>query len=81
MLEIKNLQFQPLTLHLKGEQTLHLGPRERQSIAESALSTEAQTAQKRGLITITTLPENVPQSTESGSADESSEAANSKRRK
>lgn len=55
MIEIRNLQFQPLTFQLGGEGSLHLGPRERKSIARKDLSAEIQTAAKRGLVRITEL--------------------------
>lgn len=55
MIEIRNLQFQPLTFQLGGEGSLHLGPRERKSIARKNLSAEIQTAAKRGLVRITEL--------------------------
>ena len=55
MIEIRNLQFQPLTFNLSGQGTLHLGPRERTSIARKDLSAEIQTAGKRGLVRITDL--------------------------
>lgn len=55
MIEIRNLQFQPLTFQLDGEGSLHLGPRERKSIVRMDLSAEIQTAAKRGLVRITGL--------------------------
>jgi hypothetical protein len=55
VIEIRNLQFQPLTFQLGGEGSLHLGPRERKSIARKYLSVEIQTAAKRGLVRITEL--------------------------
>jgi hypothetical protein len=55
VIEIRNLQFQPLTFQLGGEGSLHLGPRERKSIARKNLSAEIQTAAKRGLVRITEL--------------------------
>lgn len=55
MIEIRNLKFQPLTFNLSGQGTLHLGPRERKSIARKDLSAEIQTAGKRGLVRITDL--------------------------
>lgn len=55
MIEIRNLQFQPLTFNLSGQGTIHLGPRERKSIARKDLSAEIQTAGKRGLVRITDL--------------------------
>jgi hypothetical protein len=55
VIEIRNLQFQPLTFQLGGESSLHLGPRERKSIARKDLSAEIQTAAKRGLVRIAEL--------------------------
>lgn len=55
MIEIRNLQFQPLTFQLGGEGSLHLGPRQRRSIARKDLSAEILTAAKRGLVRITEL--------------------------
>ena len=55
MIEIRNLQFQPLAFNLSGQGTLHLGPRERKSIARKDLSAEIKTAGKRGLVRITVL--------------------------
>jgi hypothetical protein len=55
VIEIRNLQFQPLTFQLGGEGSLHLGPRECKSIVRKNLSAEIQTAAKRGLVRITEL--------------------------
>ena len=55
MIEIRNLQFQPLTFQLGAEGSLHLGPRQKKSIARKDLSAEIQTAAKRGLVRITDL--------------------------
>jgi hypothetical protein len=55
VIEIRNLQFQPLTFQLGSEGSLHLGPRERKSIARKDLSAEIQTAAKRRLVRITGL--------------------------
>ena len=87
MIEIRNLQFQPLTFNLSGQGTLHLGPRERKSIARKDLSAEIQTAGKRGLVRITDLtggaapePETeTPTATEDAGTDEAK--TTSKRRK
>ena len=59
MLEIKNQKFQPLTFHLTGEKTLYLGPRERKTIAKDELSGELSAAKRRGMISITEVPEPV----------------------
>lgn len=58
MVEIRNLQFQPLTFQLSNEGSLHLGPRQKKNIGKKDLSDEIQTAAKRGLIRITDLSTN-----------------------
>jgi len=50
MIEIKNLQFQPLTFHLAGKKTIHLGPRELLAITAKEMSDEIRLAERRGLI-------------------------------
>jgi len=55
VIEIRNLQFQPLTFQLGNEGSLHLGPRQKKSIARKDLSAEIETAAKRGLVRITDL--------------------------
>lgn len=50
MIEIKNLQFQPLTFHLAGQKTIHLGPRELVAITVKEMSDEVRLAERRGLI-------------------------------
>lgn len=85
MIEIRNLQFQPLTFNLSGQGTLHLRPRERKSIARKDLSAEIKTAGKRGLVRITDLTGGVepepekPTATDDAAADEAK--TTSKRRK
>ena len=70
MIEIRNLQFQPLTFNLSGQGTL---------------STEIKTAGKRGLVRITDLTGGVepepekPTATDDAAADEAK--TTSKRRK
>lgn len=61
MIEIRNLQFQPLTFQLGGEGSLHLGPRERKSIARKDFSAEIQVAAKRGLVRINNLSDSSAQ--------------------
>ena len=85
MIEIRNLQFQPLTFQLGAEGSLHLGPRQKKSIARKDLSAEIQTAAKRGLVRITDLtggaepePEK-PTATEDAGSNEAK--TTSKRRK
>jgi hypothetical protein len=55
VIEIRNLQFQPLTFQIGNEGSLHLGPRQKKSIARKDLSAEIQTAAKRDLVRITDL--------------------------
>ncbi len=55
MIEIRNLQFQPLTFQLSTKDSLHLGPRECKIIAPKDVSEEIRTAAKRGLLRITDL--------------------------
>lgn len=66
MIEIKNLLFQPLTLHLAGDgRGLHLNPREIRSIGNDELSPEIEAAAKRGLVSLSggsAPPETVPRS-------------------
>ncbi len=50
MIEIKNLQFQPLTFHLAGKKTIHLGSRELLAIPAKEMSDEVRLAERRGLI-------------------------------
>jgi hypothetical protein len=53
VIEIKNLLFQPLTLHLAGDgRGLHLNPREIRSISDDDLSPEIEAAAKRGLVSL-----------------------------
>ena len=61
MLEIKNLKFQPLTFHLTGGKTLHIGPRERKTIAKNELSGELSVAERRGMISITEVAKPAPE--------------------
>lgn len=65
MIEIKNLLFQPLTLHLAGDgRGLHLNPREIRNIGDDDLSPEIEAAAKRGLVSLSggSAPETVPRS-------------------
>ncbi len=58
MIEIHNLLFQPLTFHLSGDvRGIHLGSRERKTIADDQLSDEIRAAADRGLVTIAVVPE------------------------
>lgn len=86
MIEIRSLQFQPLTFQLGNAGSLHLGPRQKKNIGKKDLSVEIQTAAKRGLIRITDLSTNgaSAQDESTGSketAAEETKAAGTKRRK
>lgn len=86
MIEIRNLQFQPLTFQLGAEGSLHLGPRQKKSIARKDLSAEIQTAGKRGLVRIADLSTNgAPAQDEPAeqkeTADSETKSAQTKRRK
>lgn len=50
MIEIHNLQFQPLTFNMAGDKTLHLSSRERTAIPDKEVSHEIRLAEKHGLI-------------------------------
>ena len=50
MVEVKNLLFQPLSLHTRDGRGLHLGPRERLRIPDDAVSPEIEAAARRGHI-------------------------------
>ncbi|MCL4500213.1 MAG: hypothetical protein M1335_08305 [Chloroflexi bacterium] len=63
MIEIRNLLFQPLTFQLAGGiESLHLGPRERESIPDEQVSEEMRLAAEGGFVTLSEVPdsENVP---------------------
>jgi len=52
MHEIKNLLFQPLTLHRLDGTGVHLGPRERQILPDTAISPEMRQAARRGQVSL-----------------------------
>jgi len=57
MVEVKNLLFQPITLHYGGTgRGFHLGPRERIQLRDEEVSPEIEMAAKRKHIALTTLP-------------------------
>ncbi len=60
MIEIHNLQFQPLTFNMAGEKTLHLGSRERTAIPDKEVSHEIRLAEKHGLIRMQKQPAKKP---------------------
>lgn len=53
MIEVRNLLFQPLTLHVAGGESLHLGPRERRVIEKDDVSLELEQAARRGFVRLT----------------------------
>ena len=50
MIEVRNLLFQPLTFQLADGASLHLGPRERRTIASDLISPELEQAQRRNYV-------------------------------
>ncbi len=72
MLEIKNLLFQPLTLHLaKSNESIHLTSRGKATIKDDAISPEIQRAQAKGWVTVKTVE---------AQGDQPGEPVNKKRR-
>lgn len=61
MTEIKNLLFQPVTLHRAGGAGLHLGPRERAAMPEEALSEDIRRAERRGVVSLAPVQATAPQ--------------------
>lgn len=59
MIEIRNLLFQPLSLHLAGEEGgIHLGSRERKVISDDQLSEEIRVMEARGFVSLSEVAEN-----------------------
>jgi hypothetical protein len=53
MVEVRNLLFQPVSLHLAGDgRGFHMGPRERVQIRDDQVSLEMQMAARRGQIAL-----------------------------
>ena len=53
MVEIRNLKFQPLTLHLADStRSVHLAPRGRTEIADGDVSEEIRRAAERGFLVL-----------------------------
>ena len=53
MVEIKNLKFQPLTLHLaNSKRSVHLPPRGTAEIDEAEVSQEIRRAAERGFVAL-----------------------------
>lgn len=92
MIEIRNLMFQPLSLHLAGEEGgIHLGSRERKTISEGQLSDEIRVAAARGYVSLSEISQNVEtdsrlettddeHAVESGSVDNQTAARQKRRR-
>ena len=60
MVEIRNLKFQPLALHLaNSKRSVHLPPRGRREIDEKDVSHEMRRAADRGFIALQTLTPHV----------------------
>ena len=57
MIEIKNLLFQPLSLHRRDGTGIHLGPRRRATIEDEAVSEEMRRAEARGVVSLAPLAE------------------------
>ena len=57
MIDLKNQLFQPLTLHRRDGTGLHLGPRERISLPEDAISEEIRRAEAVGIVSLTPTAE------------------------
>ena len=72
MLEIKNLLFQPLTLHLvDSTKSVHLGSRGKVTVKEKDLSQEIKRAQTRGWISVKTINEKSESTTKKKREDKS----------
>ena len=53
MVEIRNLKFQPLTLHLaNSKRSVHMPPRGRTEINDNDVSTEIRRAAERGFVAL-----------------------------
>lgn len=53
MIEVKNLLFQPLSLHTRSGHGLHLGPRQVLRLPGDDVSAEMQAAARRGAVSLT----------------------------
>ncbi len=53
MIEVKNLLFQPLSLHTRSGRGLHLGPRQVLRLPGDDVSAEMQAAARRGAVSLT----------------------------
>jgi len=59
MIEIKNLLFQPLSLHRRDGTGIHLGPRKRATIEDDAVSEEMRRAEARSVLSMAPVAETV----------------------
>ena len=57
MIEVKNLLFQPLSLHTRSGRGLHLGPRQVLRLPGDDVSAEMQAAARRGAVSLTPVDE------------------------
>lgn len=57
MIEIKNLLFQPLSLHRRDGTGIHLGPRKRATIEDDAVSEEMRRAEARSVLSMAPVAE------------------------
>ena len=57
MIEVKNLLFQPLSLHTRNGRGLHLGPRQVLRLPGDDVSAEMQAAARRGAVSLTPVNE------------------------
>ena len=56
MIEIRNLKFQPLTLHLaNSKRTVHLAPRGKAEVDDKDVSDEIRNAARRGFVALRDL--------------------------
>ncbi len=71
MIEVKNLLFQPLTLHTRSGRGLHLGPRERLRLPDDEVSPEMEASARRGAVNLT--PSNAECGTRNAERDDRKE--------
>jgi len=56
MIEIRNLKFQPLTLHMaNSKRTVHLAPRGKAEVDDNDVSDEIRNAARRGFVALRDL--------------------------
>ncbi len=85
MIEVKNLLFQPLSLHTRDGRGLHLGPRERLRLPDDDVSAEMEAAARRDAVSLSPIEETdanePPQSADNPSDPEPEPAVRTARRK